>query len=98
MQKNVSVKLLLAEGADESVIKQIISHSLGKKPTEITGYHILKRSIDARTKTIFVNLTVNAFINEPFFQRRLRQFYFKDVTHAQEKVIIIGGGPAGLFA
>ena len=38
------------------------------------------------------------FINEPFQQRPALSFQFKDVTAASRKVIIVGGGPAGLFA
>ncbi len=84
--------------ANEVIIKQLLADTAGKDSTAVSGYHILKRSIDARAKTIWVNLTVNAFIDEPFQQRQLREFYFKEVSNAQKKVIIIGAGPAGLFA
>ena len=49
-------------------------------------------------KIAWINLTVNAFINEPFQQRTVQQFDFKDVNHSSKKVVIIGGGPAGIFA
>src|SRR6185437_16014443 len=63
-----------------------------------TGYSILKKSIDARGKIVWINMTVNAFINEPFIQRAITEFEFKDVTLSKNKIVIIGGGPAGLFA
>ncbi len=98
MQQKISLKLLPVDAADDSAIIENIANISGKKITEISGYHLLKRSIDARGKTIWINLTVNAFINEPFQQRTLEEFNFKDVNNAAKKVIIIGGGPAGIFA
>jgi hypothetical protein len=98
MQQQLSFKLLPHEAADEAVIKKYISSVAGKKLSTITGFHLLKKSIDARAKTIWVNLTVNAFIDEPFYQRQLLPFNFKDVRTAEKNVVIIGAGPAGLFA
>ena len=43
-------------------------------------------------------MTVNAFINEPFVKRTITEFEFKNVTLSKNKIVIIGGGPAGLFA
>ncbi|WP_460558487.1 NAD(P)/FAD-dependent oxidoreductase [Ferruginibacter profundus] len=90
--------MLPAEAADESIIKKRIAGSCGKKESLVTGFHLLKKSIDARAKTIWINLTVNAFIDEPFHKRDIQPFYFKDVSTAEKKVVIIGAGPAGLFA
>lgn len=98
MQQQIQLKLLPAEAASDAAIKRAISAVTGKKLTTVTGFHILKKSIDARSKTIWVNLTVNAFTGEPFHQRELLQFGFKDVHHALQTVVIIGAGPAGLFA
>ena len=98
MQQKISFKLLPAEVFDESIIKKTIAATCGKKEHAITGFHLLKKSIDARAKTIWVNLTVNAFIDEPFHQREIQPFYFTDVSTASKKVVIIGAGPAGLFA
>ena len=98
MQQKISLKLLPAEVADELAVKKIIANHTGKNATSVSGYHILKQSIDARSKTIWVNLTVNAFIDEPFQQRDIQTFNFKDVSKAQKRVVIIGAGPAGLFA
>jgi uncharacterized FAD-dependent dehydrogenase len=98
MQQKISFKLLPSEAADDTVIKKIIAHTSGKKENSITGFHVVKQSIDARAKTIWVNLTVNAFIEEPFHQRTIPTFRFEDVSKAKKSVVIIGAGPAGLFA
>jgi len=98
MQQKISLKLLPSEAADEAVIKKILANAAGKKQNEIKGFQIQKRSIDARGKTIWINLTVTAFINEPFYRREIQEFHFADVSKARKTVIIIGAGPAGLFA
>jgi uncharacterized protein len=98
MQQTISLKLLPTEAADDSIIKKYIARSCGVKENTVTGFHLQKKSIDARAKTIWVNLTVTAFINEPFHSRELIAVHFKDVTHAKNSVVIIGAGPAGLFA
>lgn len=98
MQQKLSLKLLPHEAAGDDIIKSYIAASAGIKKNSVSGYHILKQSIDARSKNIWVNLTVNAFIDEPFQQRTIQRFIFKDVRNADKRVIIIGAGPAGLFA
>jgi uncharacterized FAD-dependent dehydrogenase len=98
MQLNISLKLLPSEAANEALIREYLASVAGKKPKEISGFHILKRSIDARAKTTWINLSCKAFINEPFHDRALEKISFRDVSRSQQQVIIIGGGPAGLFA
>jgi uncharacterized protein len=105
MIQKISLKLLPAEAADEAIVKKYIASSVQKKLSSITGFKILKKSIDARGKNIFINLTVNAFIDEPFFQLAKGNgqfakggFQFANVAAASKSVIIIGAGPAGIFA
>lgn len=98
MQQKISLKLLPSEAANTATVTQLIAGHSGCKPDAVTGYYILKQSIDARSRTVWVNLTVLAFINEPFAQRLLPAFQFKEVHQANRSVVIIGAGPAGLFA
>jgi len=98
MQQKLSLKLLPSEASDDATIKKYISSASGKKVLSVTGYHLLKRSMDARGKQVFINLQLNAFIDEPFIDRKVQLFTFPDVSHAEKKVVIIGAGPAGLFA
>lgn len=98
MQQKISLRLLPAEAEDGSILKNKIATAIGKKVTGLTGYQILKKSIDARGKQVFINLSLNAYFNEPFHQRPEKTFSFRDVSQAEKKVIIIGAGPAGLFA
>ena len=98
MQQTIALRLSPSDASNDDAIKRLISRSTGKKITDISGYHILKRSIDARSKNILINLSVHAFINEPFHQRKTQQFQFKDVSNSSKSVLIIGAGPAGLFA
>lgn len=98
MQKKISLRLLPHEASDDNFIKKFIAKTCGKKFNDITGFTVLKKSIDARGKIVYLHLTVLAFINEPFLQRNFKDFNFKDVAASQKKVVIIGAGPAGLFA
>jgi uncharacterized protein len=98
MQKIISLKLLPSEAADELSVKNYIARAEAINSTAISGYNIIKQSIDARGKQTWINLTIQAFINEPYQQRELSSFSFRDVKKAKQQVIIIGAGPAGLFA
>jgi uncharacterized protein len=97
MQKDISLRLLPAEAADSAAITQYLASAAGKKPADVTGFYILRQSIDARGKTPRINLTCKTFINEPFHHRPPQQFHFKDVSRGP-KALIVGAGPAGLFA
>jgi len=98
MQKVLTLKLLPSEALDDSIIKTYIAEAAATKPTSLSGFNILKRSIDARGKQPLVILSLQAFINEPWQQRSLLTFHYRDVHTANRKVTIIGAGPAGLFA
>ncbi|MBY8962601.1 NAD(P)/FAD-dependent oxidoreductase [Flavobacterium sp. D11R37] len=66
-------------------------------PDDIRHIAILKRSIDARQKAVKINLKVAVYYNEEYNEQPLALPDYKDVSNAKE-VIVIGAGPAGLFA
>lgn len=98
MKKILSLRLKPSEAADSSFIDQVIAAETGLPKKSISGFTILKRSIDARSRQVLINLSIEAFINEPFYQREKINIHFGDVTRSERQVIIIGAGPAGLFA
>jgi uncharacterized FAD-dependent dehydrogenase len=98
MQKNISLKLLPSEAVDESAIKKYAAANFAVPISAIKGYNILKRSIDARSKQAWINLSLQVFINEPYKERELLHFHFHEVKKSKKTVVIIGAGPAGLFA
>jgi len=83
--------------ADLSLLKQYISSEKKIPHDEITHVQILKRSIDARQRDVYINLKVNVYINRPFVEEVISLPDYKNVTNSEE-VIIVGMGPAGLFA
>lgn len=99
MQQDIILKLKPSEAVNNDVIKHFIAAHIGKQITDITGFYKLKQSIDARNrKQVWYNVTVKAFINEPFVERQMEQRFFPSVKNSNHKVIIVGAGPAGLFA
>jgi len=98
MQKTISIKLLPSEAADEQIIKEYIAGETGKSQSQINGFYITKQSLDARSRKVWCNLTVNAFINEPFQERVVKKIQLRNVASSSSKVIVIGAGPCGLFA
>lgn len=98
MQEQLTLKLLPSEAADDRIIRNYIAAAKAVQPEKVSGFYLLKKSIDARGKQPWVNLTLKAYINEPFHERELPSFAFKEVDHAKKSVVIVGAGPAGLFA
>src|SRR5215217_6924989 len=97
MQKKISVRVLPSEAEDELVLSSIVSKACAVKASQLNGFTILKKSIDARGKQAWINLTLNVFIDEPFQPIDLIPLQLRDVHQSENKVIIIGAGPAGLF-
>ena len=87
MQKKIILRLLPSEATDATFIKQKIAASEGCKANEISGFHLLKKSIDARSKQPYIQLTVNAFIHEPYIENKPVTYTFNDVRNAKKKVV-----------
>jgi hypothetical protein len=98
MQKKISIQVSPEELSDTAAIKKQIASACASSEATVNGYHILRQSVDARGRKIRINLTLQAFIDEPFLERTRRLFHFRDVHEAARQVVIIGAGPAGLFA
>jgi len=98
MQQTLQLKLLPAEAASDSVVREYIARATGRREEEISGYNLVKRSLDARGRQPHIILTVQVFIGEPYEESEPERVPFPDVSHADKQVIIIGAGPAGLFA
>lgn len=98
----MSKELLIQVSPEVAVNEQLLKEHIGKliqaPVKEIQHVTILKRSIDARQKAIKINLKVLIFFEgEVFVQRKIELPDYKDVSKAQE-VLVVGAGPAGLFA
>lgn len=99
MQTKIQVRLTPSEAAHGPSIVKAISQITGEAESSITGYQILKKSIDARSRQqIWVNLTLIAFIKEPISKRFIEPLLFPSLPSHAKEVIIIGAGPSGLFA
>jgi hypothetical protein len=83
--------------ADEISVRKQCAFAAKLNPLEITGIRILKRSVDARQKRIKVNLSVEVYAGSEKPESTIRPFESRNVSN-QKEVIIIGAGPAGLFA
>jgi len=99
MQKQITLKLKPEEAAQTELVHQLIAQSAGVAISAVTGYRTLKQSIDARSRQqVWINLTLQAFINEPYVERERISISFNAIPTNAKTVIIIGAGTAGLFA
>ena len=97
MGKLVQINLNPASAADEAVVKKIAASLAGIDISGVSSVRVIKRSVDARKKNIRVNLTVEVFSGEDSASPEINPFKPVDVSLKKE-VIIVGAGPAGLFA
>ena len=97
MTQEYQLRILPEIAANEQRLKEYISKEKGINLRNITATRILKRSIDARQRTIFVNLKVRAYINEMPKEDEYERTIYNNVE-GKPQVIIVGAGPGGLFA
>lgn len=91
------IRVLPSQAASEQTIKDYIAHDRGIDIRTIYGVRVLRRSIDARQRTVFVNLTVRVYVNEMPQDDAYRHTDYHDVSDGRQ-VIVVGEGPGGLFA
>ena len=83
--------------ANEQALRSYLADEYGFDVRTVTAVRILRRSIDARQRTIFVNLKVRVYINEQPQQDEYQHADYPDVSD-RPQVIVVGAGPGGLFA
>lgn len=91
------LRILPEQAASEQSLKQYISREKGLDVRTINAIRILKRSIDARQRTIYVNLTIRVFVNETPSEEEFERTDYPNVE-GRHAVIVVGAGPGGLFA
>ena len=97
MIQEYQIRILPEQAANEQSIKLFISKDKGIDARTIKAIRVLKRSIDARQRTIYVNLKVRLYINElPQDDEFIRTLY--NNVEDKPQVIVVGAGPGGLFA
>src|ERR1035437_4571668 len=82
--------------SDDALAEHAASE-LGISKNEITGIRRVRQSIDARSRQVMMQVQIEVFINEPFRKFNFKELVLKNVS-AAEPVIIVGSGPAGIFA
>ena len=97
MTNEYQVRVQPQVAANEQVLRSWLADEYGFDVRTITAVRILRRSIDARQRTIFVNLKVRVFINEQPADDEYVHTDYPDVSE-RPQVVVVGAGPGGLFA
>mgnify|MGYP001528054850 FL=1 len=97
MIQEYQLRVLPEVAANEQRLKEYLVQEKGLNVRDINATRILKRSIDARQRTIFVNLNVRVYLNEMPKDNEYQPTIYKNVE-GKPQVIVVGAGPGGLFA
>ena len=97
MTKEYQIRVLPVVAASENAIKRYLAEEQGIDQRTINSVRVLKKSIDARQRTIFVNLKIRVFINEVPQDDEFEHTEYQNVE-GRPQVVVVGEGPGGLFA
>lgn len=97
MTTEYQLRVLPQVAASEQALKVWIAEEKGFDVRTLRAVRVLKRSIDARQRVIYVNLRVRVFVNEEPTDDEYTTTYYPDVSD-KPQVIVVGAGPGGLFA
>lgn len=97
MIEEYQLRVLPQVAYKEESIKQYLAKEKGLDVRTLQHIRVLKKSVDARQRTIFINLKVRAYINELPQDDEYVHTDYPDVRNGKP-VIVVGAGPGGLFA
>ena len=97
MTKEYQIRVLPVVAASENAIKRYLAEEQGIYQRTINSVRVLKKSIDARQRTIFVNLKIRVYINEVPQDDEYEHTEYQNVE-GRPQVVVVGEGPGGLFA
>ena len=97
MTNEYQIRVVPEVAAQEDRLKAYLAEEYGFDVRTIYGVRILKRSIDARQRQIYVNLKVRGYINEQPYDDEYQRTVYPNVEGCPQ-VIVVGAGPGGLFA
>ena len=97
MTKEYQIRVLPVVAASENAIKRYLGEEQGIDQRTINSVRVLKKSIDARQRTIFVNLKIRVYINEVPQDDEYEHTEYQNVE-GRPQVVVVGEGPGGLFA
>lgn len=97
MIKELQLRVLPQVAATDSLFREQVVAECGVAALRISGYRIVRRSIDARQRQVFVNLGVRVWIDEPVAAAVFEPVEYPCVE-GRPRVIVVGAGPGGLFA
>lgn len=97
MKKTLDLVISPEIAFDDDLFSQHITRNLRLNLTDNFTIRQLKRSIDSRSRQIKVNVQAEVYIGEQPPALLAYKKEFPNVTHAPQ-AIIVGGGPAGMFA
>lgn len=97
MIKELQIRVSPQVAAAERLLKNYLADECGIDARTINAMRILKRSIDARQRNVFVNLKVRMYVNEQPSDDEYGYTTYGDVSYAKT-IIVVGAGPGGLFA
>ena len=97
MIEEYQLRVLPQVAYKEESIKQHLAKEKGLDVRTLQHIRVLKKSVDARQRTIFINLKVRAYINELPQDDEYAHTDYPDVRNGKS-VIVVGAGPGGLFA
>lgn len=97
MTQEYDIRVFPQVAANEQSLRDYLAEEKGFDVRTITHLRILRRSIDARQRTIFVNLRIRVYINEMPEDDVYQHTDYPDVS-GRPQVIVVGAGPGGLFA
>ena len=97
MTSEYQIRVQPQVAANEQQLKAWLADEYGFDVRTVCGVRVLKRSIDARQRTIFVNLKVRVYINEMPADDEYQRTEYRDVSDCPQ-VVVVGAGPGGLFA
>lgn len=97
MKKTIQTQLTPKEAFDRTALETALKQRARVRPGEEVHVRPLKRSIDARSKRVKVNLQAEVYLNETPPPLLSYEKKYANVSGAKQ-VLIVGCGPAGMFA